>query len=80
MDSSTASACIPGTGKAGKAGELICQGGLYKGEILAGQPNGKGKFFSSQVLSIAALLHALHIAKIHLQHLQLVAAKALHTV
>ena len=77
IDSSTTTACIPGTGKAGKVGELICQGGLYKGEILAGQPNGKGNFFSSQVVSTAALLHAIHIAKLHLQHLQLVAARSL---
>ncbi|KAA6428969.1 MAG: hypothetical protein FRX49_01079 [Trebouxia sp. A1-2] len=39
---------VTGTGRAGKTGELVCGGGMYKGEILAGQPNGKGQFFTSQ--------------------------------
>ncbi|DBA90468.1 TPA: hypothetical protein ACH3X1_003733 [Trebouxia sp. C0004] len=40
---------LTGTGRAGKTGKLVCGGGIFKGEVLAGQPNGKGQFFISQV-------------------------------
>ena len=40
---------VTGMGRAGKTGELVCGGGIFKGEVLAGQPNGKGEFFISQV-------------------------------
>lgn len=39
-----------GSGRGGKIGELVCGDGIFKGEVLAGQPNGKGQFFASQVL------------------------------
>ena len=43
-------AYVTGSGRGGKSGELACGGGIYKGEILAGQPDGKGQFYASQVL------------------------------
>ena len=30
-------------------GELSCAGGFYRGEVLAGQPHGKGQFFTMLV-------------------------------
>lgn len=41
---------VTGSGRGGKTGELVCGGGVFKGEILAGQPDGKGQFYASQVL------------------------------
>ena len=38
-----------GPARAGKVGELSCAGGFYRGEVLAGQPHGKGQFFTMLV-------------------------------
>ena len=45
----TTSCSLTGSGKGGSVGELVCGGGTFKGEVLAGQPNGKGQFFTTQV-------------------------------
>lgn len=45
-----------GSGKGGKTGELVCEGGIFRGEVLAGQPNGTGQFYASQVQSPKHLL------------------------
>ena len=45
-----------GSGKGGKTGELVCEGGIFRGEVLAGQPNGTGQFYASQVQSSMHLL------------------------
>ena len=50
-----------GPGRAGRVGELLCAGGVYKGEALAGQPHGQGQFFAAQVQSVCtdALAHSM---------------------
>ena len=40
---------VIGSGKGGKTGELVCEGGIFRGEVLAGQPNGAGQFLAPQV-------------------------------
>ena len=49
---------MTGSGKGGKVGDLVCGGGTFKGEVLAGQPNGSGQFYTSQVLGdMQIILH-----------------------
>ena len=47
--SKAACATPAGPARAGKVGELSCAGGFYRGEVLAGQPHGKGQFFTMLV-------------------------------